>query len=445
MKKKIEFLTFCKKIIPFCYDGNPLKLQEFLNSINLIKQVTHPKLNETFIQFIKSKLNGIATVSANATSVGEIINELKCNCGQSNSDLIIGRMQMLRIIGNNFVDFSNNLEILAKQLIESLIILGCPRHVATKIAIEHTVNICRERSNFNQVKIILASCTFKTIEDVIAKFLQETAIDQREQKTIFKKNYNSYRKSDWYFENNFYNNNNINKEIENNSEITDNIIENCKLEKLNKKCIEKLKIENGQNIANEFNNIKSIEIMKSKNRIENDKSITYFNEFDNNDDKITENIEEIEMKIEEEQNIDNNFDDNEKENKNIADKFVSNRKWNKNNKKCNKNIKKKSDDIELNQMIDKRNETRKTGINFCENVMKTILIIMQSIFANSTLLFNTNIKIKFEMKNEAFSKNEFYAEKELEKNSHTFLFLSFGKFLIDFVKMYELKIPWSIN
>lgn len=42
-KRKIKFLTFCQQIIPFCYDGNPLKLQEFLNSINLIREVTEPQ------------------------------------------------------------------------------------------------------------------------------------------------------------------------------------------------------------------------------------------------------------------------------------------------------------------------------------------------------------------------------------------------------------------
>lgn len=180
-------------------------------------------MNKTLIIFIKSNIIGIASEAISAkeanTSVGKIIHALKHKCERSNSNLILGKMQRLRIVENNFVLFLNHLETLAKELIESLTIAGIPRHVANEISIKHTIKICREKSNFNQIKIILAGRTFKTIENVIAKFLLETIIHEREQKTIFRKNYNWSKKPNRYCGNDFYNNNN-NNIIENKRDIT---------------------------------------------------------------------------------------------------------------------------------------------------------------------------------------------------------------------------------
>lgn len=181
---KVEFLKFCQSIIPEPFDGEINKLQSFIHAIELLEKITPSKFREIFLIFVKSKLICIDAITA--TSIEEVIDALKREC---NSRVIIGQIQTLRIINGDFLEFSQKLKFLGNKLICAWMIEGIPKIIATDLTIDHIRKTCKRNCNYYFVRIILTASEFKTVDEVIAKFLMETARFWDENKINLRNNF----------------------------------------------------------------------------------------------------------------------------------------------------------------------------------------------------------------------------------------------------------------
>lgn len=178
-----EFLRLAGSQINQKYAGDPLGLNSFIDSINLLKQLAGNNI-ELLKQFIVSKLDGKARecVPLEPNSVDEIVNALKNTIKPDGSKVIEGRMLSLKFDNSKTVDYAKQAEELAEALQRSLIVEGIPQAKAKSMAVERTVEMCRQSSRSDTVESVLASSAFVEPKDVVAKFLIETNNQQKRQK-----------------------------------------------------------------------------------------------------------------------------------------------------------------------------------------------------------------------------------------------------------------------
>lgn len=186
IEDKTKFISMCSNIIRENFDGNPLKLNSFLDKINLIQELTAPNLENCLISFIKSKLDGKAreVLPEELSSVEQIKASLKSRITPDNSKIVAGRFAALQIKNNCYEDFSKNVEDLADALQRSLIIEGITKEKAQEMVIEQTVSICRKNAKSVMVKAILASTVFKEPKDVVAKLIIEESTTERDHQVL---------------------------------------------------------------------------------------------------------------------------------------------------------------------------------------------------------------------------------------------------------------------
>lgn len=186
LEEKTKFITMCSNIIRENYDGNPLNLNSFLDKINLIQEITASNLNTCLISFLKSKLDGKAreVLPENITSIDQIKDLLKAGIKPDSSKVVAGRIAGLHIKDNNYTVFAKNVEDLADALRRSLVIEGMTKEKAREMAIESTVNVCRNNAKSDMVKAILASSVFHEPKDVVAKLIIEESNVQRESQIL---------------------------------------------------------------------------------------------------------------------------------------------------------------------------------------------------------------------------------------------------------------------
>lgn len=193
IEQKKHFITMCASIIRENYDGNPLTLQSFLDKINLIEDLTEPTLQNTFLNFVKSKLDAKAreALPENISTINEIKIALRNGIKPESSKIVAGRIAALSVKDSNYVDFAKHAEELADALKRSLVIEGMTRDKAHEMAVEQTVSVCRLNAKSDLVKSILASSTFSDPREVIAKLVVEQANEAKEKQVLAIRQYNN--------------------------------------------------------------------------------------------------------------------------------------------------------------------------------------------------------------------------------------------------------------
>lgn len=168
------------------YDGNPLCLNAFINSIELLKELSHDGLRAIFLRFIISKLEGKAleSIPANPADVNEIITALSRQIQPDNSKVVAGRLLALRPDRSKLAEFSEQAEKLADSLQRSLIIEGISQAKAREMSIDKTVEVCRGAARSDLVKSVLASTKFDSPKEVIAKYVVESATEDKEKQIL---------------------------------------------------------------------------------------------------------------------------------------------------------------------------------------------------------------------------------------------------------------------
>lgn len=206
----LEFLNLASKYINKNYAGDPLALNSFINSLELLNDFATDALQPTLFRFVKSKLDGKALEAIQGNpdinSVQKIIDSLKAQIRPVNSKVVAGRMLALKPDKTKLTEFSEQAESLAEALQRSLIIEGIPQAKAREMTIEKTVELCRTAAKSDLVKSVLAASHFDSPKEVIAKYLVENATETTEKQILSYQKYsnkNSHNRG-----NNRYNNNN---------------------------------------------------------------------------------------------------------------------------------------------------------------------------------------------------------------------------------------------
>lgn len=195
--------------MPHKYDGDPLELEAFINSVELVKELAGNNHGNLFLQLVKSKLTkkAIEAMPKDAVNVDQIINGLKDNIKPDNSKVLAGRLLALRADKSKLTEFSDQAQELAEALQRSLIIEGIPQNKAREMTIERTVELCRNAARSDLVKSVLASANFNTPQEVVSKFIVEANTDEKEKQILSIKSYNNNRNNKNKY-NNYQNNNN---------------------------------------------------------------------------------------------------------------------------------------------------------------------------------------------------------------------------------------------
>lgn len=195
----LDYLRFAAQAINKNYAGDPLSLDAFVNSVNLVKSVdTAKQYGEQLKTFVLAKLEGKALecVPQDGT-LDEILKALKKNITPENSKVITGRMLSLRFNKNSASTFAAEAEKLAEALQRSLIVEGISQTKAKEMAVERTVEMCRQSAKSDLVRSVLAAASFNDPKDVVAKLITEQNTHDTERQILYfnRQNNNNFRKN----------------------------------------------------------------------------------------------------------------------------------------------------------------------------------------------------------------------------------------------------------
>lgn len=187
----VEFLALASKTINTPYDGNPLTLNAFINSIEILKEVVPNNLAQMFFKVVKSKLTGKALdlIPNEINTVDGVIEILTGKIKPDNSKVVAGRLLALRADKSKMTEFTDQAEKLADVLQRSLIIEGITHDKAKEMTIEKTVELCRNATRSDLVKSILAATKFDSPKEVVAKYVIEGNTEEKEKQILQFKSY----------------------------------------------------------------------------------------------------------------------------------------------------------------------------------------------------------------------------------------------------------------
>lgn len=191
------FLKLCGSQITKDYAGDPLTLKSFIKSIKLLKSVAGDNL-DTLKLFVLTKITSKALecVREEPETVDQIIEDLEKFIKPENSKVIESQIQGLRFNPGKAKEFTDEAEKLAEALQRTLIIEGISQNKAREMAVERTVDLCRQSAKTEKVGTILASTSFASTKDVLAKFVVETSKEKTDKQILSfrQQNNNSYNR-----------------------------------------------------------------------------------------------------------------------------------------------------------------------------------------------------------------------------------------------------------
>lgn len=211
---KIDLLKLVSTTINKNYSGDPLGLQSFIDSVNLLSAfATSNELKDILIKSIISKLEGTARdcITNNPDSVDQIIVCLTSKIKTESSKVLEGRMQALRTDRTSLQDFSKRAEELAENFKRSLVMEGISCEKAMEMTIDKTVEMCRSSARSDLVKSVLASTKFSDPKEVVAKFIVEINNDNKERHVLTFRSNQRKPNSPNYNHNNQYRQSNYNR------------------------------------------------------------------------------------------------------------------------------------------------------------------------------------------------------------------------------------------
>lgn len=171
----LDFIKLAASIVkPF--SGNPQNLDTFLNSVNLLENLTDNTNQNLLIPFIKTRLEDRALdyVPANPASVIEITNALKASIKRNPSSLIESKLDSLKLKSlANLDEFVQCADKLAHELRSTMITEGCTPTKADEMVKSKVTKLCRDSAITDTIKTIMACGSFNTYMDVLTKFSSE--------------------------------------------------------------------------------------------------------------------------------------------------------------------------------------------------------------------------------------------------------------------------------
>lgn len=183
---RLELLRVASQTINTKYSGDPLTLESFINSVELVEGEVEAANTDFYLKFVISKLEGKAleAIPPNPASLNVVKVALRDKIKPDNSKVIEGRLLALRNDNMPTQDFAKLVEELGDSLKRTLIVEGMSQDKANEIAVEKTVELCRSITRSSLVKSVLASTQFTCTKTVVAKFLVETTTDVKEKQVM---------------------------------------------------------------------------------------------------------------------------------------------------------------------------------------------------------------------------------------------------------------------
>lgn len=184
---KVEFLKLASATINYNYSGDSLKLNSFLDAINLLESMAEDNDNKTLlVSFVKTRLEGKARdyIPDNCDKIVNITQILKEKCKPESSKIVEGRMLALRVDRSSLQDFARKAEELSEAFRRALVVEGIPLQKAEELTVEKTVELCRSNTNSDLVKSVLASSRFESSKLVIAKLITESNLEAKEKQVL---------------------------------------------------------------------------------------------------------------------------------------------------------------------------------------------------------------------------------------------------------------------
>lgn len=182
-----DFLKMASSHINKTFTGDPLGLNSFIDSINLLNSLASTNALKTLLlSFIKTKIDGKAReyISETDTTIDLIKTALISNIKPDNSKVVEGRMLSLRLNVTNQQDFATKAEELAESLRRSLIVEGMSHTKANEITIDKTIELCRSNARSDLVKSVLEASTFSQPKEVVAKLLVQSDKAKKEHQIL---------------------------------------------------------------------------------------------------------------------------------------------------------------------------------------------------------------------------------------------------------------------
>lgn len=187
-----------RKLIKFAstsinrYNGNPLTLAAFINSIDLVRAATAASQMKLLKTIVVSRLEAKALecVDPNKDLDG-VIADLKKSIKSDSSEVVEGRMQALRMNKCGPIEFAKQAETLADALQRSLVLEGITLEKAKQITVKRTIEMCKQTARSDYVKSILASTAFTDPKEVVSKLIVEQNNQDKEKQILFYQRNNS--------------------------------------------------------------------------------------------------------------------------------------------------------------------------------------------------------------------------------------------------------------
>lgn len=185
----VDLLHLVGKQIKTKYSGDPLELQSFIRSVNLLvrliegeNQAIKDLLPEILLTHLDKKALECMPTENVTTQI--IIDKLKENIKPDNSEVVTGKMLALKLNRGNLNEYSEQVEKLSEALERTLIIEGSTQGQAKRIATKTTVELCRNNAKSDLMKSVMASTNFETPKDVLAKFIIENSQEKQEKQIM---------------------------------------------------------------------------------------------------------------------------------------------------------------------------------------------------------------------------------------------------------------------
>lgn len=192
-----DFIALANRIIPSKFNGDPLALDSFIDSVKLLNDLCEQNNKGTFMKFLLTRLEGEAreVIEEEPIDADDLIDELKEHLKPASSKVIAGRMLALRADKLNLTRFSERAEELAEQYRRSLCKEGFSKEKAKELAIEKTVDLCRVSARNGRVQSIIAATAYTEPKEVIAKMIIEINNLKLDRNSVQYKSNHKYNKN----------------------------------------------------------------------------------------------------------------------------------------------------------------------------------------------------------------------------------------------------------
>lgn len=202
-----KVIDLFSKIFPNEYDGNPLKLDQTIKILKVVKTTfTAPENQKQIISLIQLKLVAKASENLPETinSVDEIIAILQNNCKGQSSRQIVATLEGTACVDR--VKYTQNLRDFSQKLHTSYINEGVRRDTVNTYVIDDLTKNIKKNFITNPVMVAAMNQSFTSVDDLIHRF-ESVQIDKQASVMAFRQHYHNARNFSNNFNRNNFNNN----------------------------------------------------------------------------------------------------------------------------------------------------------------------------------------------------------------------------------------------